>query len=153
MHSPNRWCWWWWWCPNSQTQEVCARELIISGHYRASLEPLEEAKMYLNRDMDGGPFLVYFLPILGGQKAAVSDSVEGWLPGRRMVCNWQPRSFQGVDSHGWPNGWTKGRHGRMTGRAGSGAASFLIPTSFIIYNVDTSVKKPIHLLVWTFENL
>jgi hypothetical protein len=34
--------------------------------------------MYLNRDMDGGPFLVYFLPILGGQKAAVSDSVEGW---------------------------------------------------------------------------
>jgi len=34
--------------------------------------------MYLNRDMDGGPFLVYFLPILGGQKAAVSDSVKGW---------------------------------------------------------------------------
>ncbi len=34
--------------------------------------------MYLNRDMDGGPFLVYFLPILGGQKAAVSDLVEGW---------------------------------------------------------------------------
>jgi len=34
--------------------------------------------MYLNRDMDGGPFLVYFLPILGGQKAAVSGSVEGW---------------------------------------------------------------------------
>jgi hypothetical protein len=30
--------------------------------------------IYLNRDMDGGPFL----PILGGQKAAVSDSVEGW---------------------------------------------------------------------------
>jgi hypothetical protein len=27
--------------------------------------------MYLKRDMDGGPFLVYFLPILGGQKAAV----------------------------------------------------------------------------------
>jgi hypothetical protein len=34
--------------------------------------------MYLNRDMDGGPFLVYFLPILGGQKVAVSDSLEGW---------------------------------------------------------------------------
>jgi len=30
------------------------------------------------QDMDGGPFLVYFLPILGGQKAAVSDSAEGW---------------------------------------------------------------------------
>ncbi len=28
--------------------------------------------------MDGGPFLVYFLPILGGQKAAMSDSVKGW---------------------------------------------------------------------------
>jgi hypothetical protein len=27
--------------------------------------------IYLNRDMDGGPFLVYFLPILGGQKFAV----------------------------------------------------------------------------------
>jgi hypothetical protein len=34
--------------------------------------------MYLNRDMDGGPFLVYFLPILGRQKSAVSDSAEGW---------------------------------------------------------------------------
>jgi hypothetical protein len=34
--------------------------------------------MYINRDMDGRPFLVYFLPILSGQKAAVSDSVEGW---------------------------------------------------------------------------
>jgi len=34
--------------------------------------------MYLNRDMDGRPFLVYFLPIFGGQKAAVLDSVEGW---------------------------------------------------------------------------
>ncbi len=33
--------------------------------------------MYLNRDMDGRPFLVYFL-ILGGQKAAVSDLIEGW---------------------------------------------------------------------------
>ncbi len=33
--------------------------------------------MYLNRDMDGGPFLVYFLPIFGGQKAVMSDSVEG----------------------------------------------------------------------------
>jgi len=33
---------------------------------------------YLNRDMDGGPFLVYFLPIVGEQKAAVSDLVEGW---------------------------------------------------------------------------
>jgi hypothetical protein len=28
--------------------------------------------------MDEGPFLVNFLPLLGGQKAAVSDSVEGW---------------------------------------------------------------------------
>ncbi len=65
--------------------------------------------MYLNRDKDGGPFLVYFLPILGGrrpliyvlfpsilggQKLAVSNSVEGWLPGRGMVCNRQPQSFR-----------------------------------------------------------
>jgi len=63
--------------------------------------------MYLNRDMDGGPFLVYFLPILGGQKAAVSDSLEGWLPGRGMVCSRQPRSFRGV-------AWTTGRMDRGT---------------------------------------
>jgi hypothetical protein len=42
----------------------------------------------------------YFLPILSGQKAGVSDSVERWLPGRGMVCSRQPQSFQGVDSHG-----------------------------------------------------
>jgi len=79
-----------------------------------------------------GPFPVYFLPILGGQKAALSDSVEGWLPGRGMVCSWQPRSFQGVHPHRWPNRWTEGRQGRMTGRVGSGAGSFIIPTSFTI---------------------
>jgi len=50
--------------------------------------------MYLSREMDGGPFLVYFLPILGGQKPAVLDSVEGWLPGRGMVCSRQPGSFR-----------------------------------------------------------
>ncbi len=27
--------------------------------------------MYLNRDMDGGPFLVYFLPILGGRRLLI----------------------------------------------------------------------------------
>jgi len=87
---------------------IYAREPIISGHYRASPEPLEEAKIYQNRDMDGGPFLVYFIPILGGQKAAVSDSVEGWLPRKGMVCSRQPQSFQGVDPHGRPDGWTEG---------------------------------------------
>jgi hypothetical protein len=50
----------------------------MSVHYRASPEPLEEAKMHLNRDMDGGPFMVYFLPILGRQKATVLGSVKGW---------------------------------------------------------------------------
>jgi len=67
--------------------------------------------MYLNRDMDGGSFLVYFLPILVGRHpliyvlfpshswwpetcCVVSDSVEGWLPGRGMVCSRQPRSFR-----------------------------------------------------------
>ncbi len=37
----------------------------------------------------------------------------------------QPRSFQGVNPHGRPDGWTEGGQGRMTGRAGSGAASFV----------------------------
>jgi len=27
--------------------------------------------MYPNRDMDGGPFLVYFLPVLGGQRPLI----------------------------------------------------------------------------------
>jgi hypothetical protein len=27
--------------------------------------------MYLNRDMDGGPFLVYFLPIFVGQRPLI----------------------------------------------------------------------------------
>jgi len=40
--------------------------------------------MYQNKDMDGGPFLVYFLPILGGQKAAVSDLAEGWCAGGNL---------------------------------------------------------------------
>jgi hypothetical protein len=46
--------------------------------------------MYLNRDMDGRPFLVYFLPILGRQKAAVSDSAEGWCaaPGLFPSHSW-----------------------------------------------------------------
>jgi hypothetical protein len=54
---------------------------------------------------------------------------------RGMVCSRQPRSFQGVHPHGRPDGWTQGRQGRMTGRAGSGAGSFVIPTSFNIYNI------------------
>jgi hypothetical protein len=114
---------------------ICAREPIISGHYIASPEPLEEAKIYQNRDLDRRPFLVYFLPILGWQKATVSDSVVGSLPSRGMVCSRQPRSFQGVDAHGRPDGWTERRRGQMTGWAGLGAASFVIPTSFTIYNI------------------
>ncbi len=41
-----------------------------------------------------------------------------------MACNRQPGSVQDVDPHGRPDGWTEGGQGRMTGRAGSGAASF-----------------------------
>jgi hypothetical protein len=45
--------------------------------------------MYLNRDMDGGPFLVYFLPILGGQRIALSDSAENCAVrlSKAMVCS------------------------------------------------------------------
>jgi len=99
MHFPSRWCWWWWWFPGSQTQEVCAREPIVSGHYRASSEPLEEAKMYLNRNMDGGPFLVYFLPILGGQKTAVSDSAEGWCAAPGLFPSHYPLIYVLFPSH------------------------------------------------------
>jgi len=56
-----------------------------------------------------------------------------------MVCSrhFHPRSFQGVDSHGRPDVWTEGRQGRMTGWAGSGAASLLIPTSFTILYINS----------------
>jgi hypothetical protein len=81
--------------------------------------------MYLNRDMDGGPFLDYFLPILGGQKATVSDSIEGWCVANNLGAF---RVSIRMDD------WTEGRHGRMMRRADSGEASFLTPTSFTIYN-------------------
>ncbi len=64
--------------------------------------------------MTGRSFISSRRPLvyLGGQKAAVSDSVEG-----RMVCSRQRRSFQGIDSHGRPDGWTEGRQdGWTTGR-------------------------------------
>jgi hypothetical protein len=69
--------------------------------------------MCLNRDMDGGPFLVYFLPILGGQKAAVSDSVEGWCAAGNLGAS-------RVSIH-------------MDDRTNSGEALFFIPTSFTTY--------------------
>jgi hypothetical protein len=58
-----------------------------------------------------------------------------------MVCNRQPRSFQGVYSHGRSDEWTEGRQGRMTGQVDSREASFLIPTSFIVYNIRVLVLK------------
>jgi hypothetical protein len=81
---------------------------------------------YLNRDMDGGPFLVYFLPILGGQKAAVSDSVEGWcaagnLRASRVSISMDDRTDGQTDDG-------------MDDRTDSGKASFLIPTSFNVCN-------------------
>jgi len=110
--------------------------------------------MYLNRDMDGGPFLVYFLSILGGRHLLIyvlfpshswwaeNCSVKlsrgmvcsswfisfslsfnicfiffpfySWWAKSRivrlskgMVCSRQPRSLQGVNSHGRLNEWTE----------------------------------------------
>ncbi len=62
--------------------------------------------MYLNRDMDGRPFLVYFLPILGGQKAAVLNSVEGWcavgnLGASGVSTEWMDRWTIGWMMNGW----------------------------------------------------
>jgi hypothetical protein len=62
--------------------------------------------MYLNRDMDGGSFLVYFLPLLGGQKAAVLDSVEGWcaagnLGASRVLTGRMDRWTTGWMTNGW----------------------------------------------------
>jgi len=81
--------------------------------------------MYLNRDMDGGPFLVYILPILGGQKAAVSDSVEGWCAAGNLRA-----SRVSIHMNDRMDGQ---RDDRMNDRTDSGEASFLIPTSFTIY--------------------
>ncbi len=57
-----------------------------------------------------------------------------------MVCNRQHR----------PDGWTEGRRGRMTGRAGSGAASFVIPMSFNIYNYNIGGAQDKHLMGSSF---
>jgi len=86
--------------------------------------------MYLNKDMDGGPFLVYFLPILGGQKTAVLDSAEGWCATPSLF----PSHYPLISA--WTTGqMDKGRMtGRMTRRTDSGAASFVISTSFNICN-------------------
>ncbi len=69
--------------------------------------------MYLNRDMDGGPFLVYFLPILGGQKVAVSDLVEGWcaagnLEASRVSIRMDDRT-DGQTDDGMDDGWIQGK--------------------------------------------
>ncbi len=127
MHSPSMWCWWWWWCPGSQTQEVCTREPIITGHYRASPEPLEEAKMYLNRNMDGGPFLVYFLPILGGQKTAVSDSAEGWCAAPDLFPSHYPLIYVLFPSHFW---WAESCTVRLSRRMVCSSWFISFPLSF-----------------------
>ncbi len=82
--------------------------------------------MYLNRDMDGGPFLVYFLPILGGQKVAVSDLVEGWCAAGNLGSS---RVSICMDDR------TDGqRDDGMDDRTNSREVSFLILTSFTIYD-------------------
>jgi hypothetical protein len=57
--------------------------------------------MYLNKNMDGGPFLVYFLPILGGQKIAVSDSAEGWCAAPGLFPSHYPLIYVLFPSHSW----------------------------------------------------
>jgi len=44
---------------------------------------------------------------------------------RAASFGWPHSSFTIDNNH--PDGWTEGRQGRMTGRTGSGAASFNIP--------------------------
>ncbi len=74
--------------------------------------------------------MFYFLPILGGQKTAVLDLAEGWCAAPGLFPSHYPLI----------SAWTTGRmdRGRMTGqmteRTGSGAASFVIPTSFNVCN-------------------
>jgi len=82
--------------------------------------------MYLNRDMDGVPFLVYFLPILGGQKATVLDSVEGCV---HPITS----ELLGCRSDRWTIGWMDWTNDGMDDRTDSGEASFLIPTSFTLH--------------------
>ncbi len=58
--------------------------------------------MYLNRDMDGRPFLLYFLPILGGRRPLIYvlfPSHSWWAENcnvrlsKGMVCNSRFISF------------------------------------------------------------
>jgi hypothetical protein len=70
--------------------------------------------------------LNYYYFILGGQKAAVSDSAEGWcaagnLGASRVLIRMDDRT----DGQRMDDGTDDGTHGL-------GEASFLIPTSFTI---------------------
>jgi hypothetical protein len=89
--------------------------------------------------MDGGPFLVYFLPILDGQKAAVSDSVEGWcaagnLGASRVSIRMDDQTDGQMDD--------EMDDGRIKGKL------HFIPTSFNICNCLPKVL-PAHLHSWT----
>jgi len=57
--------------------------------------------IYLNRDMDGGPILVYFLPILGGHKTAVSNSAEGWCATPGLFLSYYLLIYVLFASHSW----------------------------------------------------
>jgi hypothetical protein len=104
--------------------------------------------MYLNRDMDGGPFLVYFFPILGGQKAAVLDSVEGWCAAGNLGASRVSTGRMDRWTTGWmTNEWMKiyicsvWTDDRMDDRTDSGEASFLISTSFTIYDTSKTCEE------------
>jgi len=57
-------------------------------------------------------FLVYFLPILGGQKVAVSDSAEGWCAaGNLRASKVSIRMDDRTDGQRMDDGMDDGMHG------------------------------------------
>jgi len=86
--------------------------------------------MYLNRDMDGRPFLVYFLPIFGGKKVAVLDSIEGWCAAGNLIAS---RVLIHMDDR-----MDGQKDDGMDDRTDLGEISFLIPTSFTLYDTQNT---------------
>ncbi len=71
-------------------------------------------------------FLVYFLPILGGQKAAVSDSAEGWCAaGNLGASRVSIRMDDRTDEQRMDDKTDDGTHGFRGG--------FILPLLYVIW--------------------
>jgi len=70
------------------------------------------------------PFLVYFLPILGGQKTAMSNSTEGWCAVPGLFPAHYPLFYVLFPSHSW---WAESCNVRLS----KGMVLLLLPVQLL----------------------